>query len=124
MTPAARDRLEAILLLAATAAAAVGWVWADDRPRAGAGLAFLLALVLTIELKAMAQQLGRQLVAIVCTYGLGYQASGVACVVWYPHLSSREVGVCDEGTGLPVGLLYCVGALLVAAELLAARRPT
>ena len=121
MIAGARDRLEAILLLAATAAAAVGWVWADDRPRAGAGLAFILALVLTAELKAAAHALGRRLVALACTYGLGYHASGLACVVWYPHLSSREVGVCDEGTGLPVGLLYCIGALLVAAELLAGR---
>lgn len=122
MSGATGDRLQAIVLLGATAAAAVGWVWADDRPRAGAGLAFLLALVLTAELKAAAQQLGRRLVAMACTYGLGYHASGMACVLWYPHLASREVGVCDEGTGLPVGLLYCVGALLVAAELLATRR--
>ncbi len=109
-----RDRLQAIVLLAATAAAAVGWVWADDRPRAGAGLAFALALVVTAMLKGSA---GR-MTGLVCTYGLGYQASGLACVVWYPRLSSPDIGVCDEGTGLPVGLLYCVGALLVAAELL------
>lgn len=124
MTPAARDRLQAILLLAATAAAAVGWEWADDKPRAGAGLAFLLALVLTAELKDAAHALGRRLVALVCTYGLGYHASGLACVVWYPRLSSPDVGVCDEGTGLPVGLLYCIGALLVAAELLTTRGKT
>lgn len=112
-----RDAAEATLLLAATVAAAVGWVWADDAPRAGAALAFMLALVLTALLKARS---GR-LVGLVCTYGLGYHASGLACVVWYPALQSRDVGVCDEGTGLPVGLLYCVGALLVAAELLAIR---
>lgn len=110
-----RDRLQAIVLLAATAAAAVGWVWADDRPRAGAALAFALALVVTSLLKGLS---GR-LTGYVCTYGIGYQASGLACVLWYPRLSSREIGVCDEGTGLPVGLLYCLGALLVAAELLA-----
>lgn len=114
---ARRDAAQAALLLAATTAAAVGWVWAEDRPRAGAGLAFALALLLTALLRASA---GR-LTALVCTYGLGYQASGLACVVWFPALSSREVGVCDEGTGLPVGLLYCIGALLVAAELLAGR---
>lgn len=112
-----RDAAQAALLLAATTAAAVGWVWADDRPRAGAALAFALALVLTAMLKRTA---GR-LTGLVCTYGIGYQASGLGCVAWYPALSSRDVGVCDEGTGLPVGLLYCIGALLVAAELLAGR---
>ena len=110
-----RDAAQAALLLACTTAAAVGWLWAGDRPRAGALLAFLLALVLTAMLKA---RVGR-LTGYVCTYGLGYQATGLACVAWYPTLSSQEVGVCDEGTGLPVGLLYCIGALLVAAELLA-----
>lgn len=112
-----RDLAHATLLLAVTVSAAIGWVWADDRPRAGAALAFALALVLTALLKSHA---GR-LTGCVCTYGIGYQASGLACVLWYPALSSRDVGVCDEGTGLPVGLLYCVGALLVAAELLAGR---
>jgi len=114
MRTARSDAAQAAVLLLVTAAAAVGWIWAADKPQAGAALAFLLALVLTAMLKAWA---GR-LTGYACTYGLGYQASGLACVVWYPSLSSREVGVCDEGTGLPVGLLYCVGALLVAAELL------
>ena len=113
-----RDAAQAALLLAVTTAAAVGWIWADDKPRAGAGLAFALALLLTALLRASAGRLTR----LVCTYGLGYQASGLACVLWYPDLSSRDVGVCDEGTGLPVGLLYCIGALLVAAELLAGRK--
>lgn len=117
MTNDTRDRLQAVLLLALTASAAVGWVWADDKPRAGAAAAFALALGVTACLKATA---GR-LTGYVCTYGLGYQASGLACVAWYPALSSRDVGVCDEGTGLPVGLLYCIGALLVAAELLGSR---
>lgn len=115
---AGRDKLHAALLLAMTAAAAVGWTWADDKPRAGAALAFALALVTTAMFKAAS---GR-LTGYVCTYGIGYQASGLACVAWYPALSSREVGVCDEGTGLPVGLLYCVGALLVAAELISTGR--
>ena len=113
----ARDLAQAALLLAATVGAAIGWMWADDKPRAGAGLAFAMALVLTAMLKGLA---GR-LTGYVCTYGLGYQASGLACVLWYPALSSRDVGVCDEGTGLPVGLLYCIGALLAAAELLTIR---
>jgi len=115
---AGRDRLQAALLLAMTSAAAVGWTWADDKPRAGAGLAFALALLITAMLKAASGWL----TGYVCTYGIGYQASGLACVAWYPALSSREVGVCDEGTGLPVGLLYCVGALLVAAELISTGR--
>ena len=113
-----RDKLQASLLLAITAAAAVGWTWADDKPRAGAALAFALALVVTALLKAAS---GR-LTGYVCTYGVAYQASLLACVAWYPALASSEVGVCDEGTGLPVGLLYCVGALLVAAELISTGR--
>lgn len=115
---AGRDRLQAALLLAVTASAAVGWIWADDKPRAGAALAFALALLTTSMLKATSGPL----TGFVCTYGIGYQASGLACVAWYPALSSSEVGVCDEGTGLPVGLLYCVGALLVAAELISTGR--
>ena len=115
MISARRDAAQAAVLLAATVGAAIGWVWADDKPQAGAAAAFALALVLTAQLRVTAGRLTR----LVCTYGLGYQASGLACVVWYPALSSRDVGVCDEGTGLPVGLLYCVGALLVAAELIA-----
>jgi len=114
---ARRDLAQAALLLAATVAASIGWQWAPDKPQAGAGLAYALALVLTAMLRG---HVGR-LTGYVCTYGLGYQASGLACVLWYPRLSSRELGVCDEGTGLPVGLLYCIGALLVAAELLAGR---
>jgi len=117
MIAARRDLAQATVLLVATVAAAIGWVWADDKPRAGAGLAYLLALVVTAMVKAGA---GR-LTGLVCTYGLGYQASSLACVVWYARLSSRDVGVCDEGTGQPVGLLYCMGALMVAAELLARR---
>ena len=121
MTVDRRDLAQATLLLVATVAAAVGWLWADDKPQAGAGLAFALALVLTALLKAGARRLSWRLTGLVCTYGLGYQASGLACVIWYRRLVSRELGVCDEGTGLPVGLLYCIGALLVAAELLADR---
>jgi len=116
-----RDPAQAALLLAATVAAAIGWVWAADKPQAGAGLAFALALVVTALLRAASRRLSWRLTGLVCTYGIGYQASGLACVLWYPRLSSRDVGVCDEGTGLPVGLLYCIGALLVAAELLAGR---
>jgi len=109
-----RDIAQAAVLLLATFCAAVGWVWAADKPQAAAGCAFGLALVLTAMLKA---RVGR-LTGYVCTYGLGYQAAGLACVAWYPRLSSSEVGVCEEGTGLPVGMLLCFGALLVAAELM------
>lgn len=116
-----RDAMHAVLLLAATAAASVGWVWADDRPQASAGLSLLHALVLAALLKSAAARLSWRLIGLACTYSLGYLASALACVVWYPRLSSTDVGVCDEGTGAPVGLLYCIGALLVAAELLAAR---
>ena len=112
-----RDGADALLLLAVTVGTAVGWAWAVDKPQASAGLSLAAALVTTAMLKARA---GR-LLGYACTYAIGYQASALACVVWYPALSSREVGVCDEGTGLPVGLLYCIGALLVAAELLAGR---
>lgn len=120
----ARDASQAVLLLAATVAAAVGWIWAADPPQASAGLSLLFGLVLAATLKAAAARLSWRLTALACTYGIGYQASALACVAWYPALSSRSVGVCDEGTGLPVGLLYCVGALLVAAELLSTRGRT
>ena len=112
-----RDRGEAALVLAATTAAAIGWAWADDKPQASAGLSLLFGLVVTAMLKGRASRL----LGLACTYAIGYQASSLACVVWYARLASRDVGVCDEGTGQPVGLLYCMGALMVAAELLARR---
>ena len=48
---------------------------------------------------------------------IGQGLAGLATEV----LSSTDIGVCDEGTGMPAGLLYCMGALVVAAELLATR---
>ena len=120
----ARDASQAALLLGAAVASAVGWIWAADPPQASAGLSLLFGLVMAATLKAAAARLSWRLTALACTYGIGYQASALACVAWYPALSSRSVGVCDEGTGAPVGLLYCVGALLVAAELLSTRGRT
>jgi len=110
--------VKALVLLLATAGACFGWVLADDKPRAGAALAYLLALVLFGLLKAGADRL----LALVCTFGICAQASGLACVLWYERLSSRDVGVCDEGTGLPVGLMFAAGLLVVAAEFLRGRQ--
>ena len=47
---------------------------------------------------------------------MGYHISALACVLWYPLLSSKEVGVCEEATGLPTGALLCGGLLWVASE--------
>lgn len=110
--------MKAILLLIVTAGACFGWQLADDKARAGTGLAYLLALVLFAMLRAGA---GR-LLALVCTFGVWSQAAGLACVVWYERLSSREIGVCDEGTGLPIGLMFAAGLLVVAAEFLRGRQ--
>lgn len=112
-----RDLGHAVLLLAATVGASVGWAWWDDKPQASAGLSLLHGLVATALFKGYAGPL----LGLACTYGLGYLASALACVVWSPALSSTQVGVCDEATGMPVDLMYCAGALLVAAELLATR---
>ncbi len=109
--------MKALLLLGATAGASFGWQLFADKPRAGTGLAYVLALVLFALLRSSA---GR-LMALVCTFGVWAQAAGLACVVWYERLSSREIGVCDEGTGLPVGLMFGVGLLVVAAEFLRGR---
>ncbi len=106
--------MRALLLLLVTAGACFGWQLADDKPRAGAWLAYLLALVLFALLRSGA---GR-LLALVCTFGVWAQAAGLACVVWYERLASKDIGVCDEGTGLPVGLMFGVGLLVVAAEFL------
>jgi len=110
--------VKALVLLVATAVACFGWLLFDDKPRAGTGLAYMLALVLFGLLRSGA---GR-LMAMVCTFGIWAQAAGLACVVWYERLSAREVGVCDEGTGLPVGLMFAAGLLVVAAEFLRGRR--
>lgn len=105
-------------MLLATAGACFGWQLFADKPRAGAGLAYLLALVLFALLRSGAGQL----LALVCTFGVWAQAAGLACVVWYERLSSREIGVCDEGTGLPVGLMFAAGLLVVAAEFVRGKR--
>lgn len=104
----------AILLLIVTALASIGWMWADDKPQAAAGFAYLLALVMFAQKRAEAKR--RSFMASVCTFGVVSQASQLACVIWYPRLSSKEIGACDEGTGMPVGVLLCGGLLLVAAE--------
>lgn len=106
------------MLLGATAAAGFGWQLFDDKPRAGTGLAYLLALVLFGLLKGT----GGRLLALVCTFGLWAQSAGLVCVLWYERLASREIGVCDEGTGLPVGMVFAAGMLVVAAEFLRGRR--
>jgi hypothetical protein len=109
--------VKALLLLGATAGASFGWLLFADKPRAGTGLAYVLTLVLFALLRSSAGQL----MALVCTFGVWAQAAGLACVVWYERLASREIGVCDEGTGLPVGLMFGVGLLVVAAEFLRGR---
>ena len=106
--------MRALLLLLATAGAGFGWQLFADKPRAGAGLGYLLGLVLFAMLKGT----GGQLLALVCTFGLWSQAAGLACVAWYERLASPDIGVCDEGTGLPVGLMFAAGLLVVAAEFL------
>ncbi|MDH4392661.1 MAG: hypothetical protein QE285_14720 [Aquabacterium sp.] len=110
--------MTALLLLLATAGASFGWQLADDKARAGTALAYLLALVLFAMLKGT----GGRLLALVCTFGITAQAAGLACVVWYERLSSRDLGVCDEGTGLPIGLMFAAGLLVVAAEFLKGRQ--
>lgn len=109
-----KNENRAWLLLLVTAAAGVGWHLAEDKPRAGTGLAYLLALTLF----SMLRSTGGRLMALVCVFGVWSQAAGLACVVWYENLSSKEVGVCDERTGLPVGLIFAAGLLVVAAEFL------
>lgn len=100
------------LLLAAIGLANFGWMWAADKPRAGAAFSYLLGMVLFACLKHSAARL----LSLVCTFGVWTQAAGLGCVAWYERLSSREISVCDEGTGLPVGLFLGVGLLIVAAE--------
>lgn len=110
--------MKALLLLLTTAGACFGWQLADDKPRAGMALAYVLALVLFGLLKAA----GGRLMGLVCTFGLWSHAAGLACVLGYERLSSREVGVCDEATGLPVALVMGAGLLVVAAEFLQSDR--
>lgn len=110
--------MRALLLLLATAGACFGWQLADDKPRAGMALAYVLALVLFGLLKGR----GERLMGLVCTFGLWSHAAGLACVLGYERLSSREVGVCDEATGMPVALVMGAGLLVVAAEFLQSER--
>jgi len=110
--------MRALVLLLATAGACFGWPLFDDKPRAGMALAYALALVLFGLVKGVE---GR-LMSLVCTFGIFAQAAGLACVLGYERLSSKDVGVCDEGTGLPVALMMGVGLLAVAAEFLRGNR--
>jgi hypothetical protein len=110
--------MRALVLLLATAGACFGWPLFDDKPRAGMALAYVLALVLFGLVKGAE---GR-LMSLVCTFGIFAQAAGLACVLGYERLSSKDVGVCDEGTGLPVALMMGVGLLAVAAEFLRGNR--
>lgn len=107
-------QLQALGLLVLMGGASVGWVWADDRPRAGAAWSMALGAALC-QLLRMQKRADRWL-ALICAYGVGYHISALACVVWYPVLSSKEVGVCEEATGLPIGALLCAGLLFVASE--------
>ncbi len=112
--------MTALVLLVAAALACFGWMLpVADPPRVGQALAYGLTLVLAAERKALAPAGG--LLALVLTYIIWAQAAGLACTAWYEGLSSREVGVCDEGTGLPVSLVFAAGLLIVAAEFLATK---
>lgn len=110
--------MKALVLLLATAGACFGWPLADDKPRAAMALAYVLALALFGLVKGT----GGRLLSLVCTFGIWAHAAGLACVLGYERLSSREVGVCDEGTGLPVALVMGAGLLVVAAEFLRGNR--
>lgn len=110
--------MRALVLLLATAGACFGWPLFDDKPRAGMALAYVLTLVLF----ALVKGTGGRLLGLVCTFGICATASGLACVLAYEGLSSRDVGVCDEGTGLPVALVFGAGLLVVAAEFLRGNR--
>lgn len=107
-------QLQALALLVLMGGTSVGWVWAEDKPRAGAAWAMALGAALCQKLRM--QPLSDRWLRLICAYGVGYHISGLACVLWYPLLSSKEVGVCEEATGLPIGALLCGGLLFVASE--------
>jgi hypothetical protein len=106
--------MRALVLLLATAGACFGWPLFQDEPRAAMGLASVLALVLF----GMLKHTGSRLLSLVCTFGIYAHAAGLACVVWFEGLSSKTMAVCDEGTGMPVTLVFGAGLLVVAAEFL------
>ena len=110
--------MKPLLLLLATAGACFGWQPFDDKPRAAMALACALALVLF----ALQKDGAGQLMSLVCTFGIWAHAAGLACVLGYERLASRDVGVCDEATGMPVSLVMGAGLLVVAAEFLRGRR--
>lgn len=109
--------MKALLLLLATAGACFGWQLFSDKPRAAMALACVLALVLF----ALQKDGAGRLMGLVCTFGIVAHAAGLACVLAYERLSSRDVGVCDEATGMPVAMVFGAGLLVVAAEFLRGR---
>ncbi len=113
-------QLQALGLLVLMGGASVGWVWATDKPRAGAAWSMALGAALCQMLRVRSR--AERWLACICAYGVGYHISALACVLWYPLLSSKEVGVCEEAAGLPIGALLCAGLLLVASEFFTQRR--
>lgn len=107
--------MNALVLLLAAAGSAFGWQLFEDKPRAGQALFYVLVLVCAAIIKG---GIPGRLMGLVCTWVLWAQASGLACVLAYERLSSKDIGVCDEGTGLPVSLVLGAGLLVVAAEFL------
>lgn len=109
-----RNPGRAVVLLLAVAGEGFAWRMFDDKPQAHAAFSSLLGLVLFAMLRAPTARL----LSSVCLYGVITQSADLACAMAYEGLSSRELAMCDEGTGLPVQLVYTVAFLCVAADFL------
>jgi len=108
----AAGQLGAVALMLAMAGESFGWQAFADKPRAGAAFGYLLALVAITLLKGGASRS----LSLLCTWGMLVQSAGAACVIGYERLASRSIGVCDEATGKPVGLVFGAALLVVIAE--------
>jgi hypothetical protein len=97
--------------------AAFGWDAFEDKPQA----AYVLQAVLTMVCLLFLSSTAGRIMAMICTAGAGLQLAAIGCAIWYQTLTSKEIGVCDEGTGRPIRAMLGIAVLFVAAQLLRGR---
>lgn len=106
--------MRAGVLLVLIGLSAFGWELADDKPRA-AHIAVACTLAVSLWLNRSPRD---RVLSIVAGTGAAIAALAAGCGAWYERLSSRDVGVCDEGSGMPARAAVGVVVLLVAAYVL------
>ena len=111
------NREAALFLLVGLAA--FGWDAFADKPQA----AYILQAALCMGALLFLSSTRGRVMSLICTAGAGLQLAAIGCAIWYADLSSKEIGVCDEGTGRPIRAALGIAVLFVAAQLLREKKP-